>query len=118
MRFFLDNDVDVAVRGWLQARHHEVWTAAQAALPDAADDTLSVYADDERAVLITHDEEFTERRKRRCIGRHVRLCCVHPDAVQLIERRFDDSVLEVLRRKPHVTIELHWAEYRVFFGDW
>lgn len=116
MRFFLDHDVDVAVRAWLIQRGHDCWTAEQARLSEEADDVLSVYADDQHAVLITHDEEFTERRKRQCIGRHVRLCCEQPDAVQLLEARFDNGLLALLAYNPDVTVELRWLEQRNFFG--
>jgi hypothetical protein len=44
VRFLLDNDVAVTVRGLLVRAGHECWTAAEANLHDASDDVLAVYA--------------------------------------------------------------------------
>lgn len=72
MRFYLDNDVDARCRRTIEAAGHESWTAAQAGRADAPDDDQTIYANEHDAVLITDDREFTERRKRNTIGRHVR----------------------------------------------
>lgn len=72
MRFFLDNDVPVSVSGALRRHGHVCWTAADAGLADESqDDDLSVYAEGREAVLITLDREFTLRRRRNPIGRHI-----------------------------------------------
>lgn len=86
MRFFLDQDVDVAVAGVLRRLGHEAWTADDAGLSTAADDELTVYAHDQRAVLLTHDREFSARRRKHVVGWHVQLRCVELDAADLISR--------------------------------
>lgn len=108
MRFLLDNDVDVAVCAFLQTHGHECWSAAAAGLAgdDAAeDDDVSVYADSKGAVLITHDREFSLRRRRNTFGRHVWLRCVEPMAVEVLTAHLDE-VLAVLENMPAVVIEV------------
>ena len=67
-RFVCDHDVDVAVAMMLRKAGHEAWTAADAGLYRAGDDDLTVYADNKDAVLISHDTEFSQRRRRNVIG--------------------------------------------------
>ena len=88
MRFLLDNDVDAALVGLLTRAGHQAWTAWQAGLAgveSAEDDAVSVYAHDKVAVVITHDAEFTARRRRNTFGQHVWLRCEHPDAFDVVE---------------------------------
>jgi predicted nuclease of predicted toxin-antitoxin system len=84
VRFFLDHDVSAAVRHALLARGHECWTAAEAGLDLVADDELTVYAHDKRAVLVTHDREFSQRRRRNVVGQHLELRCNEWEAAQLL----------------------------------
>ena len=103
MRFFLDNDVPVSVGRMLRRRGHDCWTAADAGLADEGqDDNLSVYAHERDAVLVTLDVEFTRRRRRNPIGRHIRLRCPEPEAADLLASRLED-VLAYLERD-HVTL--------------
>ena len=105
MRFFLDNDVDTAVATALRRRRHDVWTAAEAGLADAADDDLSVYADSKAAALLTHDAEFTTRRRAEPIGQHVRLACPEWDAAAILVRHLPALLVILSARKP-VTVLL------------
>lgn len=105
MRFVLDHDVDAACVGWLVGAGHQAWTVGAAGRATAADDDQTVYASEMGAVLITHDREFTTRRKQNAHGRHVRLVCDPPDGPQLLEKHLDD-VLLVLEHREHVTIEI------------
>ncbi len=89
MRFFCDNDVDVAVARMLRQRHHEVWTAADAGLQAAGDDDLTVYAQDSDAVLLTHDLEFSRRRRHNVTGKHILLRCNEWDAADLLDRHLE-----------------------------
>jgi predicted nuclease of predicted toxin-antitoxin system len=84
VRFVLDHDVDVRVGAVLRQAGHECWPSAAGLAASADDDAVAVYADDRRAVLVTHDRAFTRRRMKNTIGRHVRLDCEQPDAVALI----------------------------------
>jgi predicted nuclease of predicted toxin-antitoxin system len=105
LRFYLDNDVDVTCAAVIRAAGHECWTASQAATQNDDDDEQTVYAVDKGAVIITHDREFTNRRKRLPIGHHVRLKCHQMDGPALLEQALDrivsflaassDMVLEV-----------------------
>jgi predicted nuclease of predicted toxin-antitoxin system len=71
VRFFLDHDVSTAVARSLRAAGHEAWSAENAALDQAVDDDLSVYAHDHKAILVTHDREFSRRRRQNVVGWHV-----------------------------------------------
>jgi predicted nuclease of predicted toxin-antitoxin system len=84
VRFFLDNDVAVNVRSALISAGHECWTAAEAGLNEVTDDTLTVYAAKKRAVLVTHDGEFSQRRRRAVTGWHLQLRCNEWEAATLV----------------------------------
>lgn len=68
-RFFLDHDVPASVAAMLRAEGHQCWTANEAGLAtESQDDNLTVYADEHRAVLVTLDREFSQRRLKNSIG--------------------------------------------------
>jgi hypothetical protein len=112
VRFYLDNDVDARCRRTLEQAGHVCWTAVQAGRADAPDDDQTIYATERDAVLITHDRQFTERRKRNTIGRHVRLCCEQPDGPEVLGRWLDD-VTPVLEHRAHVVVEVRANGYSV-----
>lgn len=85
-----DHDVDAAVAATLRRLGHDAWTAANAGLSAAGDDELTVYADNQNAALLTHDVEFSKRRERNVIGKHVWLRCSEMDAAQLVTDRIDE----------------------------
>ena len=97
MRFFPDQHVDVRLRRFLISRGHDCWSADQANLGEATDDALTIYAQARKAVVVTHDREFSARRRRNTIGMHIFLDCLEPDAVDLMEQHLDD-ILETLER--------------------
>jgi predicted nuclease of predicted toxin-antitoxin system len=112
VRFLLDNDVDHDVANLLRGAGHSVVTASEVGLAGAvaaADDEVTVYATDRRMIVVTHDREFTARRKRNTIGLHIRLMCAQPDAVDVVRERYDElldalswtdtAVIEVYRTK-------------------
>jgi len=92
LRFVCDHDVDAAVAATLRKLGHEAWTAANAGLSAAGDDELTVYADNQSAALLTHDVEFSRRRERNVVGKHVWLRCSEMEAAQLVEERLDELV--------------------------
>ncbi|WP_344027754.1 DUF5615 family PIN-like protein [Pseudonocardia kongjuensis] len=94
----LDHDVDAAVGSMLRRRGHDAWSASDAGLATASDDELTVYAHDQRAVLLTHDREFSQRRRTNVIGRHVWLRCLDTDAVKLLEEHLDEIVSTAFTR--------------------
>ena len=118
MRFFLDNDVSQVVALMLRRARHDAWTAAEAGLADAADDELSVYADDKGAVLLTHDREFTQRRRRNPIGRHVRLACKEWEARDVLRGSLA-ALVPILEARTTVTVVLtKGRELRILDDDW
>jgi predicted nuclease of predicted toxin-antitoxin system len=98
MRFVCDHDVDAAVAKTLRRLGHEAWTASDAGLFKADDDTLTVYADDRGAVLVTHDVEFSQRRRNSVIGKHLWLRCVEMDAPELVEQHEPEIVAALTSR--------------------
>lgn len=117
MRFVLDQDVDARVARLLVKRGHEAWTVADAGMPDAQDDEISAYAAKMSAIVVTHDIEFSARRRRNPHGRHVQLRCREPDALEVIDKRLDELVEAltpftdafVLASKDGVEIHLRWT---------
>lgn len=105
MRFFLDHDVPVSVRSMLSQYGHECWTAGEAGLAtEGQDDNLTVYASSRSAVLITLDKEFSQRRLKNPIGRHIWLHCPEPRASLVLAKHLAE-VLELLQRE-NVTIKV------------
>lgn len=89
----------------LRKHGHEAWTAGVAGLAKAADDALTVYSHDRDAVLITHDVEFSQRRRRSVIGRHIFLRCNEWDGPEVIANHLDE-VLPVLERHSDAWVKL------------
>jgi predicted nuclease of predicted toxin-antitoxin system len=115
VRFFLDNDVDARCRRVLVDLGHDCWTTSDARRADADDDAQTAYAQDRKAVVVTHDHEYTQRRRLMPIGRHLRLDCEQPDATQLLRARLGD-VLALLERHQDIVIELGVAHIYTWFG--
>jgi predicted nuclease of predicted toxin-antitoxin system len=92
VRFFLDNDVDAAVARELRLAGHDCWTAADAGVNDFSDDQLTVYAHRHGAVLVTHDKEFSRRRRQNTIGHHLQLRCAEWDAAGLLVEHLEEII--------------------------
>jgi predicted nuclease of predicted toxin-antitoxin system len=105
VRFFLDHDVAVTVRSALISAGHECWTAAEAGLNEVTDDTLTVYAARKHSVLVTHDPEFSQRRRRAVTGWHLQLRCTEWEAATLLLAHLDE-VAELFARFDDVFIVL------------
>lgn len=103
MRFFLDQNVDARVRRFFVERGHESWTADESGLSREADNNLTVYATEKKAVVITHDKEFSQRRRRHIVGQHIYLRCDEPDAIDVLEAHFDDF-LPLLERYSEIYV--------------
>lgn len=88
----------------LRRHDHECWTARNAGLAAHEDDNLTQYAHSRGAVLVTLDEEFSQRRQRNAIGWHVWLRCIEPEAATVLEMHLV-GVLALLHRE-HVTIRV------------
>jgi predicted nuclease of predicted toxin-antitoxin system len=117
VRFVLDHDVDVRVGAVLRQAGHESWPSTAGLAASADDDAVAVYADDRGAVLITHDREFTRRRMRNTIGRHVRLDCEQPDAVIVVGTHLEELVA-ALERTNDVVLVVSAAGVTRHAGQW
>lgn len=115
MRFFADQNVDADVVSALTKAGHQAWTADQAGLTLDADDELTAYAHDRNAVLLTHDREFSQRRRENVIGRHVWLDCDELDAPDLLMRYLED-LLPVFEHHEHVMVRVAPSQYVVCHG--
>lgn len=111
MRFFLDHNVDARLVGLLTKRGHECWTTSDANLYNASDDTLTVYADEHKAVLITHDSEFSRRRRKNAVGMHIQLRCAEPDALELVDKHLDDLLPLLKSAQGNIFIVVSSAGY-------
>lgn len=90
MRFFLDNDVDAEVASFLRRKHHDCWRAAEAGLADAIDELIAIYAENQQAVLISHDKAFARKRMADTRGQHVWLHCQQVDAVDVLAKHLSE----------------------------
>jgi predicted nuclease of predicted toxin-antitoxin system len=117
VRFFLDNNVDTAVRTVLFSAGHICWTAASAGLAAANDDSIAVYADEKDAVLVSHDKAFAERHKRNTTGKHLWLRCQPPDAAEIVRRRLPE-ILEKLASLPDVVVEVSLERVKLYPPRW
>lgn len=107
MRFVIDQDVDARLVKVLVAAGHEAWTVSHAGMPDAKDDDISVYAAEKGAAVITHDREFSNRRRNNPHGRHVQLGCVEPEAPALVAE-FVDRLVDLI--EPHEDVFAHLSK--------
>ena len=117
MRFVCDNDVDAEVAARLRKLGHEAWTVERAGLGAAADDEVTTYAQSRHAVLLTHDVEFSQRRRRNVIGQHVWLDCLEWDAAELLVAHLAD-IEPILKRYPDLWIRLSKGAGVTLSWDW
>ena len=74
-----------------------------AGLSEAADDDLTLYAESKDAVLVTHDQEFSRRRRKNPIGRHLHLDCPDTSAREVIGAKLPE-ILGALDAMEHVYV--------------
>jgi predicted nuclease of predicted toxin-antitoxin system len=117
LRFVLDQDVDARVQRVFHSAGHECWRSAEAGLATAEDDDLSVYAHNKAAVVVTHDRELTERRKRSTFGRHVRLKCKEPDACAILGTHMEEMIA-VLLQHSDVVVEVSRSRVKISHAKW
>lgn len=117
LRFVTDNDVDALVAACLREAGHEAWTAADAQLASASDAELAIYAEDQGAVLLSHDREFSQWRKTKLSGRHVWVRVPQPDAADAMMAHLDD-LLPTLVHRAHVLVELRRESFTVHKPRW
>jgi predicted nuclease of predicted toxin-antitoxin system len=105
VRFRLDHDVDAAVGRMLRRNGHECLTASQVGLAAAIDDALTVWASEHSAVVVSTDREFSRRRMKNAIGRHVWLRCQDWEADGVLETHVAE-VVNQLEARSDLTIRV------------
>lgn len=78
---------------------------------------MTVYTHDRDAVLVTHDKEFSQRRRRNVIGRHVYLRCNEWDGPEVIEQHLD-TILDNLKRHSDIWVKLSLGTEPDYSYDW
>jgi predicted nuclease of predicted toxin-antitoxin system len=99
LRFVLDHDVDARIVALLRKAGHECWTVGDARLARASDDDVSVYCDNQKAVLITHDVDLVRRRRLMPFGHVLHLRCREPEARRVLASHLDAIVDQMGRRQ-------------------
>jgi hypothetical protein len=69
-----------------------------------SDDEQTVYATSRGAVIVSCDREFSQRRRRNAIGRHLYLKCPKPDAAEVLRCHLD-AVISLLQ-KADITVTI------------
>lgn len=105
MRFVLDENVDRAVGVVLRQAGHDCWAVGDAGLSGAIGDAIAVYADERKAVLVSHDRAFAERHRLNALGKHVWLRCEPFEAPGAV-RVHSPEVTRLLASMPNVVIEV------------
>jgi predicted nuclease of predicted toxin-antitoxin system len=110
VRFVCDEGVDANVAARLRQLKHQAWTIPAAGLHGVGDDDVTVYACNHNAVVLTHDKEFSQRRRRNVIGRHIQLRCLEWEAADLLAEYLDE-LLPILRRSDvFISLSAHGFE--------
>jgi predicted nuclease of predicted toxin-antitoxin system len=117
VRFFLDNNVDSAVRTVLIKAGHLAWTAADAGLAAAIDDSIAVYADEKGAILVSHDQAFAQRHARNTTGKHLWLHCEPADAAEIVGSHLPE-IIQRFARVEHVVVEVSAERVRFHPPRW
>jgi predicted nuclease of predicted toxin-antitoxin system len=115
VRFVCDEDVSADVAARLRQLRHEAWTIADAGLYRVSDDEVTVYATNHKAVVLTHDIEFSRRRRRNVIGWHIQLRCKEWEAADLLAAYLGE-LLPIMRAKPDVFIALSKHGHKESYG--
>lgn len=101
----------------LRRRRHKCHTAGEIGLAQAADDALTVWASQHRAVVVSTDREFGRRRMKNAIGWHVWLRCADWEARDVLAEYLDeltvrllaDSDITVRASKEGLIVSLDWS---------
>lgn len=117
MQFVLDNDVDAEVGRVLRQLGHQCVTASMTGMAEAKDDAWSVFADNLDAVLLSHDVEFADRRKRNTFGRHVLLACRQWEAVDAVKAHLD-TIIELAYSRDAILIKVSRDSVRAYPTRW
>jgi predicted nuclease of predicted toxin-antitoxin system len=112
--FCLDHDIAASVGDMLRRHGHDVTTAGEAGLARGSDDDITVWAHNLGGVLITTDREFSQRKARNVIGRHVWMRCPDPDVAEVLARHLD-LVIPVTERHQDVLMRVSRDQFLTYF---
>lgn len=76
-----------------------------------------MYAYDQDAVRVTHDMEFSMRRRKNVVGRHIFLRCNEWDGIT-VRKQHLDATLPALGRHRDLWIKLSLGTEREYSHDW
>lgn len=77
----------------------------EAGLSGAIDDAIAVYADDRKAILVSHDKAFAERHRLNTLGKHVWLRCEPFEAPTAIRTHLPD-ITRWVASMSHLVVEV------------
>ena len=86
MRYVVDHCVPAQVAEFLRGEHHQAWTAFEANLEAATDETLIIYADDKGAILVTNNKDCAALARRMCCTKVVYLRVLEVRCVEAMGR--------------------------------
>lgn len=81
-----------AVGVMLRREGHHCLSAQEVGLSGADDDDVSVYAHNHHAVVVSHDEALSRRRRKNVYGKHVWLRCREEAAPDLLRHHLTEVV--------------------------
>lgn len=117
MLFLLDENVDAAVGVMLRREGYPCLLAQRAGLSGASDDDVSVYAHNHHAVVVTHDEAFSRRRRKNVYGKHLWLRCREDAAPGLLRLHLPEVVNQMQYREALVMV-VSPSGVEVFPHEW
>jgi predicted nuclease of predicted toxin-antitoxin system len=113
--FCLDNNIAASVGHMLRRHGHHVVTAGEVRLAAGTDDDITVWAHNHGGVLVTTDREFSQRKARRVIGRHVWMRCPDPDVVEVLKDHLD-AVIVFAERYQDVLMRISRDQFLTYFA--
>ena len=117
MLFVLDNDVSALVARMLRDASHKPVMIRDVGLGRASDDEVSVFAHDRKAILLTHDREFTRRRSRNAFGHHVQLACKEWEAHNVLRAHLPE-VLHLTGARETTVLKVTPTRVRALRTQW
>lgn len=115
--FLLDHHIDRAVSRVVQEAGHRCVTAGQIGMATATDEEISIWADGKRAIVITADREFIDRRRERTFGLHVWLVCDDQHAVEVMGIQLS-KIVAMLDGRDSVVLRVSRDYVEYYAGRW
>jgi predicted nuclease of predicted toxin-antitoxin system len=116
--FLLDQDIDVAVGKVVRRAGHRCLSAGEIGLATASDEAVSIWADNHKAIVFTHDKEFIKRRRKHTFGRHIQLICNEEDAAEIVGTYLAEIVVKLDGHDSAVLQVSRDLGVRYYAGKW